>query len=525
MTSLLGLLARRYAAWTTTWLFIVGILVVVTLPSYASTYPDEAARRVAVELAQNNAATTLLYGRLPDPGSPGQLFVWEIGTFVTLLVAVLGVLMTVRLTRVAEQAGTIEIVRSAGLGRLAPLTATFVVAVVGAILGLVSAAGVGFRAGQVDGVDWTGSLAFGSVVALTFLLMALITARHPRPTRSHRLGSQGGRRTGPGRRLRPTSRGRNSASPLAPVDHPLGLRATVEPFTSNSPVPLAVSSVVVILLAVVATALERSRELGGSILRVSTTRVRRVRVSSPLGLAWRLRRATTVWWVAGIALGGALFTAMGSSVVETARQGQLSGGFLEAQLAGGDPVSASFGYTGTVVAIVVVASGILSTLEAVTEERRGPGEYLRATGTSPARVLAGHLGVALIGSALALGSTAALIAIVAPQTVSGPGVSGVSGEAFQQVIGQWSGVLVLMGPAILLAGWSPRLAWLGWIPYAAGVVLALLGTLLGLPQALIDLGPFDPAHGVLTPLIRLTVFAITVGVGLWAVGRRDLTPG
>ena len=49
--------------------------------------------------------------------------------------------------------------------------------------------------------------------------------------------------------------------------------------------------------------------------------------------------------------------------------------------------------------------------------------------------------------------------------------------------------------------------------------------MLGLPQALIDLGAFDLAHGVLTPLIRLTVFAITVGVGLRAVGRRDLTPG
>ena len=180
MTSLLGLLARRYAVWTTTWLFIVGTLVVgtlvvVTLPAYASTYPDDSARRVAVALAQNNAATTLLYGRLADPGSPGQMFGWEIGTCVTLLVAVLGVLMAVRLTRVAEQEGTIEIIHSAGLGRLAPLTATFVVlAVVGAILGLVSAPGVGFRAGQVDGVDWTGALAFGSVVALTFVLMALI---------------------------------------------------------------------------------------------------------------------------------------------------------------------------------------------------------------------------------------------------------------------------------------------------------------------------------------------------------------
>jgi ABC-2 type transport system permease protein len=522
MTSLLRLLARQYAGWTTTWLCIVGALVLVTLPSYASTYPDESARLVAVELAQNNAATTLLYGRLSDPGSPVQMFAWETGTFVTLLVAVLGVLMTVRLTRVAEQEGTIEIVRSAGLGRLAPLTATFVVlAVVGAVLGLVSAAAVGMRAGQVDGVDWTGSLAFGSVVALTFLLMALITVILAQlvPTAwSARVA--GALALAGGFALRAAADTQDH--PWLQWITPLGLRATVEPFTSNSPVPLVVSCVVVILLGVAATALERSRELGGSILRVSRSRVRRVRVSSPLGLAWRLRRATTLWWVAGIALGGALFTAMGASVVETARQGQLSGGFLEAQLAGGDPVSAFFEYTGTVVAIVVAASGILSTLEAVTEESKGPGEYLRATGTSPARVLAGHLGVALIGSALALGSTAAMVAIVAPQMVSGPGVSG---EAFQQVIGQWSGVLVLMGPAILLAGWSPKLAWLGWIPYAAGAILALLGTLLSLPQALINVGPFNSAQGVLTPLIRLTVFAITAGVGLWAVGRRDLTSG
>lgn len=201
---------------------------------------------------------------------------------------------------------------------------------------------------------------------------------------------------------------------------------------------------------------------------------------------------------------------MGSSVVETARQGRLSGGFLGAQLGGGDPVSAYFGYTGTVVAIVVAAFGILTMQEAATEERRGAGESMRAFGASPARVLVGHLGIALIGSALALGTTAALIAVVAPSTVGGPGVSG---DAFWQVIGQWSGVLMLVGPAVLLAGWSPRLAWLGWVPLAASVTLALLGTLLGLPQALIDLGPFDPVHGFLTPLIRLTVFAITVSAG------------
>jgi len=213
---------------------------------------------------------------------------------------------------------------------------------------------------------------------------------------------------------------------------------------------------------------------------------------------------------------------MGSSVVKTARQGGLSGGFLGAQLAGADPVSAYFAYTGTVVATVVVASAILTMLEAVTEERNGAGEYLRATGASPARVLTGHLGVALIGSALALAFTAALIAIVAPHTLGGHGVSG---EAFGQVIGQWSGVLVLVGPVVLLTGWAPRMAWLGWIPWAASVTLALLGTLLGIPQAIIDLGPLNPAHGILTPLARMIVFTLTASIGLWAVRHRDLALG
>ncbi len=57
------------------------------------------------------------------------------------------------------------------------------------------------------------------------------------------------------------------------------------------------------------------------------------------------------------------------------------------------------------------------------------------------------------------------------------------------------------------------------------MVLALLGTLLGIPQAIIDLGPLNPAHGMLTPLARMTVFTLTVSLGLWAVSHRDLTLG
>lgn len=522
MRALLGLLARRYTAWTLTWIFVVGALIVVTLPTYESTYPDQAARLAAVSLARSNGATTLLYGRLPGPGSPAQLFVWEIGTFVTLLVAVIGLLMAVRLTRAAEQQGTIEILRTTGLRRLAPLTATFILlTMMSALLGLASAAAAGFRAGPVAGIDWAGSFAFGSVVALTFLLIALITVVTaqlvPTPWSARVMGALVLTGCFALRAIADTQR-----HPWLNWVTPFGLRATTAPFTANRTLPLVIAVCVALLLAAIAVALERSRELGSSIVRVCTSRVHHSRVSSPLGLAWRLSRATTCWWVAGIATGGTLFTAMGSSVVKTARQGGLSGGFLGAQLAGTDPVSAYFAYTGTVVAIVVAASAILAMLEVVTEERSGAGEYLRATGISPARVSTGHLGVALIGSGLALTCTAALIAIVAPHTLGGDGVSG---KAFGQVIGQWSGVLVLVGPVVLLTGWAPRMAWLGWIPWAASVTLALLGALLGIPQAIIDLGPLNPAHGILTPMARVIVFTLTASIGLWVIRHRDLALG
>lgn len=522
MSSLLRLLARQYAAWTTTWLFILGTLVVVTLPSYASTYPNDAARQAAVALAQNDAATTMLYGRLPDPGSPGQMFVWEIGAFVTLTTGVLAVSLAVRLSRAAEQEGTLEVLRTAGLLRLTPLRATLLVlTAVGVLLGGVSAAATGSRTGVIDGVDWSGALAFGSVVALTFVLIALITvvlAQFLPTARSARVA--GALTLVVSFVLRAVGDSQRHSWPN--WVSPLGLRATVEPFTSDSRSPLLAGAVAALLLGLVALLLERPRELAGSILRAPTTRVRRLRVSSPLGLAWRLDRATTTWWVAGITLGGALFTTMGSGVVETARQGQLSGGFLQAHLAGADPASAYVSYTATIVAILVTAFAILTTLKAAAQERTGAGEYLVTTGSSPSRVLAGQLGVALIGATLALGATAVLIAIVAPLTVGGPEAGS---DAFRQVIDQWSGVLVLMGPTVLMAGLWPRLAWLGWTPYAASIVLAMLGSLLGLPQTLIDLGPFDHPHGVLTPMIRLTLFTITVGVGLRAIDRRDLKLG
>ncbi|TNC31311.1 hypothetical protein [Mumia zhuanghuii] len=522
MTALVPLLVRRYGVWITAWVVTVGVIVVITLPSYGTTYRDAAARRAAVALAQHDAATTLLYGQLPDPGTPGQMFSWEIGTFLTLLVAVMGVLTAVRLTRAAEQDGTLELVRGAGLSRQEPLLAGFVlIGGVALLLSLVCVLGVGLRVGDVAGVDWPGAWTFGFAVGGTFALMALLacvtaqlvpTARAARVAGSLALS------------ICVAARATADTQDIEWLNWftPLALRATVQPFTADRWAPLVAAGTAGIVVAGTAGVLNARRELGGSLLRAATHHPARLRVRTPVRLAWRLHRSTVLAWTIGTTLGGTLLMAMGSGVIESARRGRVTGGFLKSQLGDGDPVTAYLGSIGAVIAMVVAVFAVLTTLGSVDDERKGPTEYLRATGVSPPAMLVSNTVVALLGSALAIGSTTALTALVFPRVIGGDGVVG---KVLAEVGGQWSSMLVLVGPVLLLAGWRPRLAWLGWVPYVGSVALSLVGTLLGVPQWLIALSAFEHPDGIVTPLLRVLFFASAAAIGLLAVQRRDVVVG
>jgi ABC-2 type transport system permease protein len=119
-------------------------------------------------------------------------------------------------------------------------------------------------------------------------------------------------------------------------------------------------------------------------------------------------------------------------------------------------------------------------------------------------------------------------AVVAPTVVDGPDVAL---RAFTYVVGQWPAAMVTAGFAALLVGLRPRLAFLAWVPLVASGLLALLGDLLGVPQAMQDLGilrhvpdvAVDPDPRAL--LVLVTVAAVTGLAGVVGTTRRDVTPG
>ncbi|MET7401968.1 hypothetical protein ABZS66_51645 [Dactylosporangium sp. NPDC005572] len=526
--TLVRLMVHRHRVLLASWSVLLVALAGATVSAYRSTYPTAEQRRLAVELAQHNAATVLLYGNLPDPGTPAQMFAWEIGAFATILAAVMAVLVAVALTRSAEDDGTLELVRSCGVAPRVPLwSALAILAVVAAVLAAGCTGAAGLHAGRVDGVTWSGAAAFGSVVGVTFLLVAVLTAGLAQV-----VSTAGGART--------TGLAAVGAAfvvrSIADTRHldwlnwfsPLGLRAGVRPFTGDRWWVLAAYGGLTVVLAWLATVLHRRREYRAGLVRPRDRRDTRLNIRSSLGLAARLARRPVAAWTVAVAAVGTLFSAMGSGVVDLSRRDDV-GGFLGAQLGGSDPVAGYLAYSATIVGILASTYAVGSVLRSRHDEAAGLTDHVLATGVRRWQPLAAQVAVTALGSGAVLVATGALNALVAPSVIDG---TDVAGRSFGYITGQWPATMVMAGWTALLVGWWPRLTSLAWLPLVASATLALLGPLLGVPADVRALGIFQHVPDVAGPdpdvralAVLLACAAAAALSGVVGTVRRDVMTG
>lgn len=522
------LLLRRHRLMITSWLALLIAMPTGTATAYRDTYASGQQRRVAVELAQHNAATTLMYGRLPDPGTPAQLYAWEIGAFVTILAAIMAVLLAVSLTRAAEDDGTLEMVRGCGVEPSAPLRGALVVLTgCAGVLATGCALGAGLHTGAVEGVAWVSAAVFGAVAGTTFLLVAALTVLLAQ------LASSAGQARLLGFALLGLSFAGRALADTRQAGWlnrftPLGLCAVAAPFTADRWSALIAPMSVAVLSAAAATMLARRREFGAGLLRRRATRVGRWRVRTAAGLTARLARGTVLTWTVAIAAIGALFAAMGTGVVDQRRTGEV-GGFLGAQLGRADPAAGYLSYCGTVVGIVVCVYAVLSVSRSWADERLGRTDLVLATGVRRWSPLAARAVVTAGGSAVVLATTGALTALITPAVLDGQDIAA---RAFAYTAGQWPAVVALTGWTVLLAGALPRLLSLAWLPLVAGAGLTLLGDLLKVPERVQDLAVFGHVPDVAGGGSGWAASAVLVGsgvllclAGLAALARRDLMPG
>ncbi|MDO5499827.1 MAG: hypothetical protein Q4F67_09125 [Propionibacteriaceae bacterium] len=534
---MIRLLVRRHRIAFLAWIAGLLTLVAVTAPSYEASYGDPGSRTVLVEQLQSTQGSKVLYGELPDPGTLGQLFAWETGSYLIILAAVMAVLLAISMTRGEEDAGTLELVRSVGVRPGVPLGAAITV-----LAGACAAVGGGSalilvaQSATIAELTVRGGLAFGAVAFLASLccgLWAVICAQLRPDARSARGWAFTAVAVGFAERVVADFGSGRWAEVLQWLT-PFGWKSVVAPYTDDWFWALLPMAAITATFGIVAALLARRRELGSALVPGAGRSTRGLGVPTPEVWVWLSARGSVLGWSLAVLGTAALFGSMTDGLVTAIATDPVTGELMQ-QLGGpADPVAAYFAFLGTFVALLVMIAGAVLVLRFRGEEASGRLVHELATGIRRWRSLLARVLVAAVVSVGLLAGAAVVMGLIGEAQLDG-------GEplayAFSATLGEAPGVLAAIGLTALLAGLAPRRASLIWLVIAWSGFTVLFGTLVDLPQWLVDLsllghtpeaGMGTPDWGAwLGPVPGGLAAGALLGTGAAAalVGRRDLRVG
>jgi len=489
-------------------------------------YPTAAKRDVLASAAGTNPALVFLYSKLYGD-SIGALTAWRYGVWAAIFAALMSIFVVIRNTRADEEAGRLELVGSAAVGRHAPLTAALAVAVAGnALLAMLVTAGL-VLAGQPAGgsaalalAAAAAGVAFGCVAAL-----AAQMAAGARTARGIALGALGAAYL-----LRAVA-DTASTAPLTWLTwlSPLGWTEQVRPFAGQRWWALALPAAVAAALGAAAYLAAARRDHGAGLL---PDRPGRAQASALLrgvfGLAWRLELTGLAGWIAGFLFMGAIFGAAGKGIGSVLGSSSLLRN--EFTRIGGQTA-----ITNAYLAAVVMLTGLIAAAYATsvalrlrTEETTGLAEPVLATAAGRLRWALSRVTIAVTGTAVLL--TGAGLAIGLGYGLRAGNAGGAVTAMLGAALAQLPAALAVAGVAVLLFGVLPRACvGIGWAAVAATLLMKVFGELLRIPQWAMDISPFThvprlPGGAVsAAPEVWLSLAAVTLAaVGLGALRLRDI---
>lgn len=449
----------------------------------------------------------------------GGILVYETSLTAMIGVALMAAFTVVRHTRAEEEVGRTELLVSTEVGRHAGAAAAVLVATVASV---VVGAGV---AASVLAVGMPGEAAwlYGAAVAtlgVVFAAVAVVAAQ----LMTHGRGATGMVLAvlGAGFLLRAAGDVReNFLSWLSPI----GWSQQVRVMDDNRWWPLLLSLGLTLLLLAATVVLATHRDVGSGILPARPGNAEAPRgLASPLGLAWRLQRGTVLAWSVGLLLLGLMFGSLTEEMQNMVRDNPTLAQYFEAT--GGSVTDSLFATALLFVGMGAAAFAVGSALRLRHEESAGRLEQLLAAGVSRGGLMLQGLVVTVIGVLVSVLAGGVGLALAYRQMVGESADAGrLVGLAFVHV----PAVLVLVGVAVALTGWLPRLTVVAWAGVSVAFVVGWLGALLELPGWARGLSPFEhlpvvPIEDVaVVPLAGLTALAVAlVATGLVGFRRRDV---
>ena len=506
--------------------YVITALVAGTAYTFRKLYPTAAGRAALAATGGTNPALRFLYGRI-DGSSLGSLTAWRYGMWAGIFAALMAIFIVIRHTRTDEEAGRLELVGSAAVGRQAALSAGLLTAAAASVavavllsiaLPLVHLPAAGSVALALS-IGCCG-LAFTGIAAVAAQLTA-----SARAARGIALGALGVAFV-----LRGVGDSAGAAGPSwLSWASPLGWVQFSQPFAGERWWVLALPLAVLAAGTALAFALAARRDLDAGLL---PDRPGRATASGflrgPFGLAWRLQRGALLGWAVGYAF---TFAASGAAAKGI---GQLLGtsSALERAITrlGGEAAitNAYLAAIMTLAGLVAAAYAVSVILRLRTEETGDRAEPVLATATGRVRWALSHIAVAVGGAAL-------LLAVAGVAAGLGYGLR--AGSAGSQVatmlgaaMGQLPSALALAAVAVLIFGLWPQASVAGaWTAVGLVVALDLFGQVLQLSHWVLDISPFTHAPRLpggtvqAAPLLWLGLVALAfAAAGLAGLRRRDI---
>jgi ABC-2 type transport system permease protein len=524
--ALARLAARRDRIMAPVWIYVLTALVAATGYSFKTLYRTQAAREQVAAGTAHNPAVLALTGPLFGT-SVGALTAWKYGASAAVGAALMSIFIVIRHTRADEEAGRLELVGSAAVGRHAALAAGLLVAAAANVaLALLTAAGltaVGLPAGGAAALG----LAIGSC-GLVFAAVAAVTAQlagSARGARGLAIGVLGAAYLLQSAGAAAGAGGPQWLSWLSPV----GWALRVQAFAGDRWLVLALPLAAAAAVTAVAAALAARRDLGAGLVPPRPGPARAAAsLRSPLALAWRLQRGTLLGWALGALVAGGATGAVAKGIGSLLGSGPQVRDAL-ARLGGQSGITDAYlAATMSIIGLAAAGYAVSAVLRLRSEESAERAEPVLVTGTGRVGWAASHLIVAAAGTAVVLAAAGLGAGLGYGLRAGDPGrqVPGLLGAALAQL----PAALVIAGVAVALFGLLPRSCVAGgWAALALAALLVLLGPTLRLAQWVQDISPFThvpklPGGTVsAAPLIWLAIAAAALAAaGMTGLPRRDI---
>jgi ABC-2 type transport system permease protein len=490
---------------------------------FRSTYPTLADRIAFAHSFAGNAAIRLFYGYPYDPVTIGGYSAWRVGGTLAIAAAVFGVLAAVRALRTDEDAGRMELVLAAPVGRrTAFLSAIAAIAAGTSVLWLAMAAGY-----VVGGLPLGGSaylaLATGSVIAVFAGVGAVVSQFAPTRRIALELGSAVVAVFLLVRVIADTASGAGWLRWATP----LGWAEELRPFTGAHPIVVVLPVVASGLLLYLAARIAATRDVATGMLPARDTAAPRLGLlSTPTAQALRSERGGLLVWGGCFA---AFAVILGMIAPSISSAGITSTIRREVAKLGSGSILTPTGYLAFVFVFFILAVTLFVCAQVSAARREEADQQLETLLALPVSRV-GWLG----GRLLLAGAAAAMLALIAGLiTWAGAASQGVNLPLPRMLEAGANCLpisLLFLGIAVLAYAVVPRAsAGIAYGLVTVAFLWYLVGALVGVPKWLVEATPFAHIGFVPAQPFRAVAAVVMVAIGVLAIGvamalfrRRDL---